>query len=167
MGVLLLAVTLAGCSTPAGDQAQDLPAEETVVLSERSGAESSETEPKEETDMNIQITVGDQVFAAVLEDNPAAKALLERLPMTVEMTELHGNEKYYYCDSSFPTDPSAVSSIRAGDLMLYGSDCLVLFYKDHNSGYPYTRLGRIEDPAGLAQAAGSGSVTVTWEKNGG
>lgn len=46
---------------------------------------------------------------------------------------------------------------------LYGSDCLVLFYEDFQSSFSYTRLGYLEEPEGLSEAAGSGSVTVTFE----
>lgn len=164
--LLLLPMVVVACGAPAPEQSHDLPVEETVSISNSSDAGSSETQPEGETEMNIQITVGGQTFSAVLEDNPAAKEFYQRLPMTVEMTELNGNEKYDYLDNSLPTDPSTVGKIHTGDVMLYGSDCLVLFYKDHGSGYSYTRLGAIEDPDGLAQAVGGGNVTVTWEKAG-
>ena len=50
-----------------------------------------------------------------------------------------------------------------GDFMLYGSDCLVLFYKNFSSSYSYTRLGYIEDTAGFAKAVGNGSVFISFE----
>ena len=83
--------------------------------------------------------------------------------MTVDMSELHGNEKYYYLSNGLPTASSNPGTIRTGDLMLYGSTCVVLFYETFSSSYTYTRLGRITNPSGLASALGSGGVNVTFE----
>lgn len=113
--------------------------------------------------MPITIRIGEQSFSATLADNDGARALAERLPVTLELSELHGNEKYYYLEEGLPTDSETPGQINAGDLMLYGSDCLVLFYESFSSGYSYTRLGGVEDTSGLAEALGTGSVTVTME----
>lgn len=119
--------------------------------------------PDESAALTLRITVGDRTFAAALEDSPSVRALLARLPLTADMRELNGNEKYFYLPDALPADPVRPGSIRAGDLMLYGSDCLVLFYEDFESSYRYTRLGRIDDTAGLVAALGEGDVTVRFE----
>lgn len=105
--------------------------------------------------------MGIKVFAATLSDNASAQALLAHLPLKVAMLELNGNEKYVNLTVKLPTDPKRVGRIEAGDLMLYGSDCLVLFYKSFDTSYSYTKLGHLEDASGLADALGSGSVQVT------
>ena len=89
---------------------------------------------------------------------------MKKLPMTINMSELNGNEKYYYFSDSLPTDAKKPSKINTGDIMLYGDDCLVLFYKSFSTVYSYTPLGTIDDPAELATALGNGDVQVTFRK---
>lgn len=83
--------------------------------------------------------------------------------MTVNMVELNGNEKYVDLPGNLPTNASNPGTIQTGDLMLYGSSTLVLFYKTLSTSYSYTRIGRIDDPSGLAAAVGSGNIRVTYE----
>jgi hypothetical protein len=85
-----------------------------------------------------------------------------KLPLTLEMTELNGNEKYCY-GVSLPRNDKHYDQIEAGDLMLYSGDCIVLFYGSAG-GYNYTRIGKVADVAGLADALGNGSVNVKFEK---
>lgn len=111
----------------------------------------------------IKITVNSQTFTATLLDNNSAKAFKEMLPLTINMTELNGNEKYYDLPNSLPTNSSNPGAIKNGDLMLYGSKTLVLFYKTFSTSYSYTKLGAIDDVTGLTSALGSGNVTVSFE----
>ena len=111
----------------------------------------------------LTVTVGNQNFTAQLYDNETVKALLEQLPLTIHMSELNNNEKYCYLGQDFPTDASQPDSIQNGDLMLYGSDCLVLFYQNFSTAYHYTPLGHITNPEGLADALGKGDITITFQ----
>lgn len=114
----------------------------------------------EEVEHVISIEINGQTFSATLADNGTARAFAARLPMTLDMRELNGNEKYFYLDEPLPAAAQRVGQIRAGDLMLFGSDCVVLFYENFATSYTYTPIGRIDDPAGLADALGSGSAEV-------
>lgn len=113
---------------------------------------------------NITVTVGDQSFSAVLYDNETADKFYDMLPLDLEMNELNGNEKYCYLDESLPQDTFKPNTINSGDIMLFGSDCIVLFYDTFSTGYSYTSLGKIENPDGLYEAVGNGSVSVTFTK---
>ena len=113
----------------------------------------------------IKITVDSQIFTATLLDNNTAKAFKELLPMTIQMKELNRNEKYYDLPKSLPTNSTNPESIKNGDLMLYGSKTLVLFYKTFPTSYSYTKLGSIDDITGLEKALGAGNVSVTINKN--
>lgn len=111
----------------------------------------------------LSIHVGTTSFNVSLENNATAIAFKALLPLTPTLSEMNGNEKLFYLAADLPTASSRPGTIRAGDLMLYGSNCLVLFYETFSSAYSYTRLGRVNNPAGLADALGSGSVTVRFE----
>lgn len=111
------------------------------------------------------MTIGERRFAITLADNEAAHAFAAMLPLTMDMAELNGNEKYADLPKVLPTSASRVGTVHNGDLMLYGSKTLVLFYLTSTSSYSYTRLGRVDDPAGLAQALGRRGVRIEFSKN--
>jgi hypothetical protein len=106
--------------------------------------------------------VGERRFAITLADNRAARAFAAQLPLTLDMSELNGNEKYAELPEALPAKASRPGTIRNGDLMLYGSHTLVVFYLAFDSAYSYTRLGRVDDPVGLAQALGPTGVRVVF-----
>lgn len=108
----------------------------------------------------ITIRVNGNVFPAKLYQTETTKSIMQKLPLSITMNELNGNEKYYYFSESFPTESGRVSEIHAGDLKLYGSSCLVLFYESFSTSYSYTSLGYVENPDGLAEALGTGNVHV-------
>ena len=117
-----------------------------------------------ERSKQIKINISSKNFIATLEENATARAFEALLPMTINMTELNGNEKYFRLSDNLPANASNPGAIQIGDLMIYGSRTLVLFYKSFPTSYEYTRLGRISDTKGLAAAVGSGSVKVTLEQ---
>lgn len=111
----------------------------------------------------LKITVGSSVFTASLYENATATAFKAMLPLTINMSELNGNEKFYDFPSNLPSNASNPGSIQNGDIMLYGSRTLVLFYKSFSTSYNYTRIGKVDNISGYATALGSGAVAVTFE----
>lgn len=113
--------------------------------------------------ITMNITIENTTFTATLQDNDTAKAFVSHLPLTVDMSELNGNEKYSNLSSNLRADTaSSPGTINEGDLMLYSNNTLVLFYKTFNTSYSYVKLGYINDTTGLAKALGSGNVRVTF-----
>ena len=108
-------------------------------------------------ELRMWISVGEHRFALTLADNATA--------LTLDMAELNGNEKHAALQKALPANASRPGAIRNGDLMLYGQDTLVIFYLPFESSYSYTRLGRVDDPAGLAQALGRRGVRVIFSKD--
>ena len=127
-------------------------------------SENVSTQETEVITTKIKITVNGKTFDATLDDNESARAFIEKLPLEVTMTELNGNEKYYKFNENFPSNDERVGKISVGDLMLYSSSYVVLFYKDFSTSYSYTRLGRILNATDLASTLGSGNVTVKFER---
>ena len=116
------------------------------------------------TSNKMKITIGAAVFTATLNNNATVTAFKVMLPLTLNMSELNGNEKFFHLQTTLPTNASVGGSIHTGDLMLFGNNSLVLFYESFNTSYSYTRLGRIDNTSGLVAALGAGSVTVKFEK---
>jgi hypothetical protein len=55
------------------------------------GAGAVSAQPEE---MRMWMTVGERRFAITLTDNAAARAFAAQLPLTLDMSELNGNEKH-------------------------------------------------------------------------
>ena len=115
--------------------------------------------------IKIKLSINNKTFSATLNNNEAVKGVIERLPLTLNMQDLNSNEKYNYLDFSLPTSPSRPNRINAGDIKLFGDDCLVIFYESFNTSYNYTDLGKIDNAEGFLAELGNGSVTITFEQD--
>lgn len=157
----LLPLSLSAC-TPGS---QTLP--EGGLSSGEQSAPVSENQGEGETAMEsdtFYVTVGGETFAATFADNAGAQALSELLaegPITIQMSDYAGFEKVGALGQSLPTS-NRQTTTRAGDIMLYQGNQIVLFYGSNS--WSYTPLGRIHDLTGWEAALGSGDVSVTFSR---
>lgn len=112
---------------------------------------------------NIIITIKNKKYEAILYDNSTTKELIKKFPITITMSDLNGNEKYYNFSKSFSTSSENVASINKGDIMLFGDNCLVIFYKSFSTRYKYTKLGYIKNTEDLENSFGKGDISITFE----
>ena len=115
---------------------------------------------EDEVISSVKTIIDGEEYLINLENNETTKSFINLLPMDFNMNELNGNEKYIYLDNSLPTNSFNPKKINAGDVMLYGDNCLVIFYKSFNTSYSYTKIGHIDNLSDL----GNGSITVKFKK---
>lgn len=113
----------------------------------------------------IQISTGDRVFTATLEDNSSAKALAAMLmqgPVEVAMSDYGDMEKVGDLGVELPRNDK-MTTTSPGDLILYQGDSFVIYY-DSNT-WNFTRLGHVDGVTSRSEMlellGGKGDVVVT------
>ena len=112
----------------------------------------------------ITVTVNGKQFKATLENDATSNAFKDMLPLTLNMTELNANEKFAELPKPLPPNRNNPGTIEVGDILLYGSSTIVLFYKKFDTPYSYTKIGKIDKVDGLEAALGAGNVKVSFVK---
>ena len=112
---------------------------------------------------NIIITIKNKEYEAVLYDNSTVRELIKNFPISITMSDLYENEKYYNFSKSFSTSSENVANINKGDIMLFGDNCLVIFYKSFSTRYKYTKLGYIKNLEDLENSLGKGDISITFD----
>ena len=99
----------------------------------------------------MKIEINDVKYDMILENNDTVQSLLGLIPLELEMQDLHGNEKFVYLNTNLPMNSSRIGRIYKGDVMLYQDNCFVIFYKDFETTYSYTKIGTISNLPDLDQ----------------
>ena len=107
---------------------------------------TSKTKNANKKEVNsIKIIINEKEYKLNLEKTDEAKDFINNVPGELVMMDLNNNEKYVYLDKVFMNNPINVNYIEKGDLMLYGDNCLVIFYKSFETTYSYTKIGHINN----------------------
>jgi hypothetical protein len=120
--------------------------------------------PAEEKNMQIYITVGNEILTATPEDNSSAEAfiaLLQESPITINMSDYAGMEKVGSLGQSLPRNDTQLN-VSAGDVILYQGNQITIYYGTNS--WSFTKLATIPNITGdeLLKILGTGDVTVTF-----
>ncbi|MBR5662796.1 MAG: hypothetical protein IKX00_04000 [Bacilli bacterium] len=105
----------------------------------------SDNKTVEKVSDTVKVFINDKEYKLNLYDNETSSSLVKLFPIEVTMKTLNENEVYVYLDEKLPTNSSNPKTIHSGDVMLYGDNCLVIFYKTFNTSYSYTKIGHIDN----------------------
>ena len=149
----LILPTMLSCGKTHAPVVPDPPREEQTQVKDSSMPET------------IKITISGKTLPVKLENNKAARALVEALreaPVTYEAHDYGGFEKVGPLGRSLPSSDTQTTT-QAGDVILYSSNQIVLFYGSNS--WSYTRLGKIQygtlDELKSFLKAGEGNISVS------
>lgn len=109
------------------------------------GCKRVDNSMKVSDDKMISVIIDGKTYKLNLESNTTADEFIKLLPKEYTMNELNGNEKYVYINESLSTVKYMPKRIEKGDVMLYGNNCIVIFYKSFDTNYSYTKIGHIDN----------------------
>ncbi len=161
---LVLGSILAGCSQSSSNsdsnsasminEIPSLPSEESV--DDSTNADSDRLDEKEL--FNLYSIVNGQELKAILyntETNRRLVSEIQRNPwLQLSCYDVDGTYKYYDLPRNYPTNTETIQSVKAGEILMDGSDRILLYYQDAELNGEYTKIGYFEDAARAAEAIG-------------
>lgn len=120
---------------------------------------------KEESEdsKEMKFKIGDTEVEVQWEDNESVSALkdmVESEPLVIQLSMYGGNEQVGSIGSTLPSSDTN-NTTEAGDIVLYNSSNIVIFYGSNT--WDYTRLGKITDKSEeeMTELLSNGDVTIT------
>lgn len=159
--ILLAAANLSACGsgqTPADSSG----VQPEIVEGETAASQQNPEEESVQEDTALKITVGDHEFLATFADNSSAeefRELLSQGPLTIEMEDYGGFEKVGPLGTELTRNDTQIVT-EPGDIILYQGNQITIYYGTNS--WNFTRLAKVDDPSGLQEKLGSGTVSVTF-----
>ena len=155
--------------TEASQTQADAEASKTQVDNEASQTQADDassdnkSQENQEEEYTMKLKINDTQVNVAWENNESVKALAklaENGPVTIETEPFGGFEQVGSIGATLPSSDTSIKT-KAGDIMLYTSDHIVIFYGSNS--WAYTRLGKITDKSKseLQDLLGGYGVTVT------
>lgn len=161
--MIFMLFSMTACSADQNDSGSDSTAERTQVSENETAEENSDGESAadvsvddiaaaeqaesedEEGDISMKMTINDTEVKVSWENNESVKALAkmaENGPVVIETEPYGGFEQVGSIGQTLPSNDTNIKT-KAGDIMLYTSSQMVIFYGSNS--WAYTRLGKITD----------------------
>lgn len=117
-----------------------------------------------QTGYRVKITVGETELIATFADNATARALIEKMPMTLPMMDLYGREMCYrFTGEDIPAEEAQYGSFDVGKILYWTPwHSFVIVYAESGEKIDDLQyVGTIEE--GVKIFADTGDVDVTFE----
>lgn len=161
---ILLAIMLAAltsCGKSNNLPTQPITDESSTTITTPSDDNSTTKEEDETANMKLTLKIGDTLVDVSWLDNESVNALkkLSKDGLTINMNKYGGFEQVGSIGSSLPSNDTRITA-SAGDIVLYSSNQIVIFY-DSNT-WAYTKLGHINlSKSELTDLLGDEDVVIT------
>ena len=174
LSIVLLAVgmiaSLAACGTveQAGSPTQEQSSETSVESAQIDTAESSPSNEADTEQTEIELSFGDTVMTAVLDDSETSRAFIKMLPLTLTMNR-YADREYYAALGELPENGAVIDDFENGDVTYYtNGKSLAIFFgnADTSSQDGLIRMGRITSDLSLFDTVGeSAEVTISLSES--
>ncbi len=134
--------------------------------------EEPEADAAESGAGTVIVTINENDFTLVLEDNDTTATLLAALGDESMNLPIYNFDDYEDCDLyqyyeipsryNIPTSPVTVTSEKAGEVYIDEENVVYLFFRDAEIEGEYTKIGAMSSTVGLADAVEDNPVVEGW-----
>ena len=156
----IMLITMTSCGKSDNSPTQPTTDEPSITITTPSDDNQTTKEDETET-MKLTLKIDDTEVDVIWADNDSVKALknLAKDGLTINMSKYGGFEQVGSIGSTLPSSDTRITT-NPGDIVLYSSNQIVLFY-DSNT-WSYTKLGHINlSKSELTDLLGDEDVVIT------
>ena len=159
---ILLAITLISLTSCGKSNSSSTPTTDETSTTITTPSDDNSTTKEDETEtMKLTLKIDDMKVDVIWADNDSVRALknLAKDGLTINMSKYGGFEQVGSIGSTLPSSDTRITT-NPGDIVLYSSNQIVLFY-DSNT-WSYTKLGHINlSKSELTDLLGDEDVVIT------
>lgn len=136
------------------------------TASDKESFVSEQPESSDTSSLKVNITMGDRIITATMENNATARDFLSRLPIEATLNDFNSTtEKIFYPNPALTiTNVTYGCAPKSGDITIYAPwGNVAIFCKSWSHSQDLIKIGHI-DGNGIEALCVAGDVQVTFEK---